>query len=122
MDNEIKWLNKKFEDITGGFTKTVEIRERRDTVRLDGLDRIRELLTESLESMKAGDYQTTKEILKEARETTKCGGCRQLIQRTEADLNYVDNLCKLEEEDCKIGAENIIKKIEYIKDDYLGSE
>lgn len=122
MDNDIRWLNKKFEDITGGFTKTVEIRESQDSEKLNGVDKIRELLTESLEAMKAGDYQTTGKILKEARETTKCGGCRQLIQRTEADLKYVDNLCKLEEEDCKTGAENVIKKIEYIKDDYLGGD
>ena len=122
MANEIKLLNEKFRDITGGFTETVEIRESQDSEKLNGVDRIKELLTDSLAALNTGNHQKANDILQEARDTTKCGGCQQLIQRTQTDLDYVRNLCILEEEDCDAGAENVAKKIEYIRDGYLGGD
>lgn len=89
---------------------------------LNGVARVRELLGRSIDRVKAGAYEDAKELLREAEETTKCGSCRKMIQRTRTDLDYVKNLCTTEEEDCIVGAENVTKKIKYIKDDYLSGD
>lgn len=118
--DDITWLNKKFDNITGGFSEIKVVKDPSKSENFNNIDSLKKKLSESIDSLKIGDYEGAKTLLKEAEGLTMCGSCKKLIKRTRVDLDYVKNLCNAGEDDCGTGAENVKKKVIYIRDDYLG--
>lgn len=82
---------------------------------------LRERVEKALETFKKGDIEGTKDLLQDASKFTKCGTCSQILDRTRVDLDYINNLCLMDEKDCEPGKDSIFSKFDFILNEYLPS-
>jgi len=78
-----------------------------------------ELVKEAIRAIEDERYSEGEEYVKRAIETTSCNACKRKLVSLGAELAKMQVVCQIDEEECKESKEAVLKKLKFLKDEYI---
>lgn len=74
-----------------------------------------EIINEAEEAIQYGKFDRVKELLEEGEQGTNCGWCKDKIKRVKLDVDYVEDVCIIDEDsECQRGLVAVATKLDHM--------
>jgi len=107
-------LSKSGEGDRGHEKRTTKKKTRGKT----SIDKVLARLEDALSGLSEGDLGLVIKKLKQAKRVTRCGTCKDDLERTVIDADYVSKVCRIGGEDCDEGMDSLSERIEGLYHEY----
>lgn len=81
-------------------------------------DKVLMRFDDAISGLGKGDFGEVVKKLRQAKRITKCGTCKEDIERTVIDADYVKKLCAIGGDDCNEGIDSLSERIKGLRDEY----